>query len=295
MNSDELEEKMHNFIAGHTDILVVSSIIENGVDIPKANTLIVVGAENFGLASLYQLRGRVGRSERQAFSLFLTQDDPINPVAKRRMEALAEADQLGAGLTLAMRDLEIRGAGNILGHSQSGDIQGVGYELYTRMLKKTIQSMQLDPSAKEQPWEGDCTVELPVSALIPEAYIQNTALKMEFYQQLYQAGNEAELKRLTHEMIDRFGPPPQEVIQLIQIVKLRQIAQRVGLSRIYLKDGLINLVFHALTNGQKNSLLQKMPQWQLEKHQLHRKFKELGARWFGEIEAVLLELVNLPK
>ena len=232
MGATELEEKMSAFYEGKYDILVSTSIIESGLDIPTANTLIVHRADMFGLAALYQLRGRVGRSKTRAFALFtVPANRPVTPQADKRLKVLASLESLGAGFQLASHDLDIRGAGNLLGDEQSGHIREVGYELYQQMLQDAIEALKSGAEAPtEEAWSPTITTGAPVT--IPEAYVPDLQLRMQLYRRLSSLKSEEEIESFAGEMIDRFGPLPQEVEQLMKLVSIKMLCIRAHVEKI---------------------------------------------------------------
>ena len=232
MAATELEEKMSAFYEGKYDILVSTSIIESGLDIPTANTLIVHRADMFGLAALYQLRGRVGRSKTRAFALFtVPANRPVTPQADKRLKVLASLESLGAGFQLASHDLDIRGAGNLLGDEQSGHIREVGYELYQQMLQDAIEALKAGAEAPtEEAWSPTITTGAPVT--IPEAYVADLQLRMQLYRRLSSLKSEEEIESFAGEMIDRFGPLPPEVEQLMKLVSVKMLCLRAHVEKL---------------------------------------------------------------
>ena len=229
MSSSELDEVFHAFKSGRADILVATTIVENGIDIPRANTILIDRADHFGLADLYQLRGRVGRWNRRAYAYFLVKNlRTLSELSRKRLEALAESSGYGGGMKLAMRDLEIRGAGDILGYEQSGHVSTIGFHLYCKMLKRTIQSLQ----GKIPPVIADTKLEIPIDARLPDDYVNEVSLRMELYQRFGEAISLAELDALAEEMRDRFGPPPPPALWLIHFSRLRVFAALHGFTLI---------------------------------------------------------------
>lgn len=221
MSSEELDQVFHAFKSGRADILVATTIVENGIDIPNANTILIDRADRFGLADLYQLRGRVGRWNRRAYAYFLVPSLRSLPeVSRKRLNALAEASGYGGGMKVAMRDLEIRGAGDILGLEQSGHVSSVGFHLYCKMLKRTIKTMQ----GKAPQFLLDVKIEIPVDARLPEEYVNDVSLRMEFYQRFGEAFSLQEVDEVWNELIDRFGPPPEPAEWLYQLSRLKVFA-----------------------------------------------------------------------
>jgi len=218
MNEHLLEERMTTFVEGGADVLVSTTIIESGLDIPRANTLFVNRADQFGLADLHQLRGRVGRYRHRAYAYFLIPGDiPIRPKAVHRLKAIEEFDELGAGFKIAMRDLEIRGAGNILGTEQSGHIATVGYDLYCRLLERTIKELRGEPVAER----AEVDVDIDLNPYLPADYVPDDRQRMEIYRKLARAETHDELASVADEMRDRFGGHPEPVVKLLARHELR--------------------------------------------------------------------------
>ncbi len=239
MAEDQLEQVMLAFSSGEYQVLVCTTIIENGLDIPNANTIIINNAANFGLAQLYQLRGRVGRGSHQAYAYLLyNKDTKLTPIAEKRLRAIYEATELGAGFRIAMKDLEIRGAGNLLGPEQSGFMNAVGFDLYSRLLAEAIQELQGKKADAAVPV---VTVDLPVDAYIPDEYINDRALKMNFYQRLANLTTSEQVKAMQSELQDRFGPPLPPVENLLKLIALKVEAGEMGFEAIGLKDGMVVL------------------------------------------------------
>ncbi|HEX8733276.1 MAG TPA: TRCF domain-containing protein, partial [Ktedonobacterales bacterium] len=237
MREDQLEQVMLDFSAGEANVLVSTTIIENGLDIPNANTIIVNNAAYFGLAQLYQLRGRVGRSGRQAYAYFLyNKDTKLTPIQEKRLRAIFEATELGAGFRIALKDLEIRGAGNLLGPEQSGFMNAVGFDLYTKLLAEAIA--ELEGKRPEQAAAPVAvTLELPITAYIPDDYVNDRALKMNFYQRMANLERPEQAEALALELADRFGAPPAPVARLLDVTHLRTEAAALGFEGISARDG----------------------------------------------------------
>ena len=232
MSATDLEQVMSDFYDGKFDVLLSTTIVESGLDIPSANTLIIHRADMFGLGQLYQLRGRVGRSKTRAYALFtLPVNRKITPNAERRLKVLQSLDTLGAGFQLASHDLDIRGAGNLLGDEQSGHIKEVGYELYQQMLEEAIAALKsgLD-LPEEEAWSPTIAIGTPV--LIPESYIADLDIRMGLYRRLSQVENEGEIEGFAAEMIDRFGPLPPEIGQLMKIVAIKLLCRRAHVEKV---------------------------------------------------------------
>jgi transcription-repair coupling factor (superfamily II helicase) len=226
MGEGELEEVMVKFIAHEADILVCTTIIESGLDIPNANTIIINNADRFGLSELHQLRGRVGRWKHRAYCyLLLPADRPVTPIASKRLKAIEEYSHLGAGFKIAMRDLEIRGAGNILGPEQSGHIATVGYEMYCQLLEEAVR--QLKNEAK--PSRPDAHVDIGISAFIPKTYIAGDRQRMDIYRRLTRCSDLQMLGELKQDMEDAFGEAPRQVLVLFALTELRLLAGLFGI------------------------------------------------------------------
>jgi transcription-repair coupling factor (superfamily II helicase) len=246
----ELEKRMLDFVERRTNVLVSTTIIENGIDIPLVNTLIVHRADHFGLAQLYQLRGRVGRSSRQAFAYFLVPpSSDLTAPAERRLEALKEFSELGSGFRLAMKDLEIRGAGNVFGARQHGTLEAVGFDYYIQLLEQTIR--ELKGEAVE---EIKSEIRLKVDIQIPEAYLPQMNLRLNLYKRLSSAESLDEVQGIEDEIRDRFGPPPPTLRSLCQVGRIKFLAQKLKIQAVDRVDGRLVLKFLPATTVQ----LQKM-------------------------------------
>jgi len=222
MDGDDLEEVMERFLSGDLNVLVSTTIVENGLDIPTANTILIHEADRFGLAELHQLRGRVGRSEIQAYAyLLLPEKRVITPEGLRRLRALEEYDELGAGFQIALKDLEIRGAGNALGVEQSGQIAEIGYDLYCKLLESTVKQLKGEKVPEE---ELEVNLQLAGASYIPETYIEDQKAVLEFYRRLKAAKDDRELEALRGEAEDRFGPLPEPAVRLFAEAPLRRLA-----------------------------------------------------------------------
>ena len=232
MSPGELEDKMSAFYDGKFDILLSTTIVESGLDIPTANTLIVWRADMFGLAQLYQLRGRVGRSKTRAFALFTTPANrTITPQAQKRLEVLQSLDTLGAGFQLASHDLDIRGAGNLLGDEQSGHIKEVGYELYQQILGDAITLLKAGiEEPQEEVWSPTIAIGAPVT--IPESYVADLTLRLQLYRRLSTLETDQDIDSFAAEMIDRFGPVPPEVEQLFEVVAIKALCRRSHVEKV---------------------------------------------------------------
>jgi transcription-repair coupling factor (superfamily II helicase) len=232
MAAGQLEDVMTAFYEGRYDVLLSTTIIESGLDIPSANTLIVHRADMFGLSQLYQLRGRVGRSKTRAYALFTVPENRTLTVqAERRLKVLQSLDTLGAGFQLASHDLDIRGAGNLLGEEQSGHIKEVGYELYQQMLEEAVAQLKAGiEEPTEDQWSPSIAVGAPV--MIPEGYIADLQLRLGLYRRLSTLETDAEIDAFRAELIDRFGPVPSEVDQLLKIMAIKVLCRRANVEKV---------------------------------------------------------------
>ncbi len=236
MAEDQLERVMLDFSSGEYDVLISTTIIENGLDIPNANTIIVNNSAYFGLSQLYQLRGRVGRGTHQAYSYFLyNKDAKLTPIQEKRLRAIFEATELGAGFRIAMKDLEIRGAGNLLGAEQSGFMNSVGFDLYCKLLAEAVQEMQ-GPGKQVEANAPTASIDLPLDAYLPDEYVGDRTLKVNFYQRLANLHRPEQVEAMTSEISDRFGAPPPPVQNLLTMVRLKVEAAALGFEAISLKD-----------------------------------------------------------
>jgi transcription-repair coupling factor (superfamily II helicase) len=223
---------MSAYYDGKYDVLLSTTIIESGLDIPTANTLIVQRADRFGLAQLYQLRGRVGRSKTRAYALFtLPENRKITTQAERRLKVIQSLDSLGAGFQLASHDLDIRGAGNLLGEEQSGHIKEVGFELYQQMLEEAVMSLKAGIAAPvADRWSPQITIGTPV--MIPEDYVADLSVRLALYRRLAEIEEEREIDAFAAELVDRFGKLPREVEHLLQIVGIKALCRRANVEKV---------------------------------------------------------------
>ncbi len=231
MGEKTLEDVMIDFINGKYNVLIATTIIESGIDIPNVNTILIIEADHFGLSQLYQLRGRVGRSNRMAYAYLLYQKDKVlTEIAEKRLRSIKEFTEFGSGFRIAMRDLEIRGAGNLLGMEQSGHMMQIGYELYCKLVEDAIRELGGDAS---QPEEIETSIELEVPAFIPDSYINDELLKLQMYKKIAFLRDGEEKLEVVDELLDRFGDIPQETSNLIDIALIKAYAGRLGISRIH--------------------------------------------------------------
>jgi transcription-repair coupling factor (superfamily II helicase) len=240
----DLEETMIRFVAGEIDVLVCTTIIESGLDIPTANTLIVERSGRFGLAQLYQLRGRVGRAAERAYAyLFHDRVSRLTPEGRQRLETIREASGLGDGYTIAMRDLEIRGAGDILGTRQSGHISDVGFHLYTRLLARAVEELKARREGKPPPPEPltNIRIDLPIPVRLPEDYLPDTWLRLKMYRRLAELDSMSEIDEMEKELGDRFGPLPRVAQNLMYQLRLKALARDAGVGVITVENGRLAL------------------------------------------------------
>jgi len=234
MAAGELDDRMNAFYDGKFDVLLATTIVESGLDIPTANTMVVHRADMFGLAQLYQIRGRVGRSKARAYCYLTTKPRlPLTPQATKRLRLLGSLDNLGAGFSLASQDLDLRGAGNLLGEEQSGHIKEVGYELYQAMLEETIarlKSGELTETLDDGEWSPQINLGVPV--MIPESYIQDLDVRLGLYRRLSSLTTKVELEGFAAELIDRFGALPKEVNTLLLVVRIKAMCKRAEIAKM---------------------------------------------------------------
>ncbi|MGQ9557838.1 MAG: transcription-repair coupling factor [Desulfurispora sp.] len=240
MREDSLEEIIMDFLAGEYDVLLCTTIIESGLDMPNVNTLIVKDADKMGLAQLYQLRGRVGRSNRLAYAYFTYRREKVlSEQAEKRLAAIREFTEFGSGFKIAMRDLEIRGAGNILGAEQHGHIAAVGFDLYCRLLEEAVREAR----GQTGPAPVETSIELPVEGYIPDEYIPDTNQKIEIYRRLAAAAAPEEVEDIREELWDRFGDPPESVLSLLRVARLKAMAMQLRVRQVGLQAGHFSLHF----------------------------------------------------
>ena len=262
MPSEQLEKLIMDFIYGEFDVLVATTIIENGIDIPNANTIIINNAHYYGLSDLHQLRGRVGRSNRKAYCYLLTPpEELLTPDARRRLRAIEEFSDLGSGFNIAMQDLDIRGAGNLLGAEQSGFIADIGFETYQKIMQQAIAELRAEgldvaglseseaETVKRDTYIDDSTIEIDMLAELSDDYVRQPAEKLRLYRELDSIRREEDLLAFRDRLLDRFGPLPEAAVELLNVVRLRWEAVRLGMERVKVKNGLMIVQFV----GEQNS------------------------------------------
>lgn len=293
LGSGDLEERVMSFKDHKFDVLVSSTIIENGIDLANANTLIVNNAERFGLAQLYQLRGRVGRSKTQAYAYFLYHGQRLKLDAKKRLRAIVEASDLGSGFQIAMKDLEIRGAGDILGANQHGVINVVGVTHFMRMLNKAVEDLKAGrvSGSGEREEEASVSIELPIPAYIPDQYIVNSKDKINVYQRLAAVDVLSYLDEVRDDLIQEYGKMPREVSNLLRIIEIKVLAKKAGVTNIRAetmygtKDKEIVLTMGPkVTPAHIISLLEYNSLWIVGGTKLRIKIGDLGMQWFEELK-----------
>jgi len=286
MAEDQLERVMMDFSSGEYDVLVSTTIIENGLDIPNANTIIVNNAALFGLAQLYQLRGRVGRATHQAYAYFLyNKDTKLTPVQEKRLRAIFEATELGAGFRIAMKDLEIRGAGNLLGAEQSGFMNSVGFDLYCKLLAEAVEELQGKRAEVGLP---GVIVDLPLDAYLPDEYIGDRTLKVKFYQRLANLQLPEQIEAMEAEMNDRFGTPPLPAKNLLAMVHLKVEAAKLGFEAITAKDHEFVLTVRRTIVPNRIVLYRRFRnEARVQQGVIHIPRRLLGANWMEQLRELL--------
>ena len=286
MAEDQLERVMMAFSGGEYDVLVATTIIENGLDISNANTIIVNNAAHFGLAQLYQLRGRVGRATQQAYAYFLyNKDTKLTPIQEKRLRAIFEATELGAGFRIAMKDLEIRGAGNLLGAEQSGFMNSVGFDLYCKLLAEAVEELQGKQAEMATPM---ASVDLPLDSYLPDEYIGDRTLKVNFYQRLANLNTPEQVEAMKAELNDRFGAPPLPAQNLLNTVRLKVDAALLGYEAIALKDNELVLTVRRTIVPNRIALYRRFKNDAKVQQGVIRIPRRLfGANWFEQLQDLL--------
>lgn len=241
MTSDELDDIFRRFKMGGFHVLVATTIIENGIDIPNVNTIIIDRADMYGISQLYQLRGRVGRSDRKAYAYMLYPGNrSLSEIAMKRLQVISDFTELGSGFKIAMKDMEIRGAGNLLGRDQSGSVYSVGFDMYMRLLNEAVNHLVAQEDYKSQ---TETLLELEYTGFIPETYVQNPQTKMEIYKKIAAVETRGELDGVVVELLDRFGPIPDEVSSLLSLAEIRILCKKLNISSIKERQGLVSVEF----------------------------------------------------
>jgi transcription-repair coupling factor (superfamily II helicase) len=248
----ELEKVMLQFMRHEFDVFVSTTIVENGLDIPLANTMIIEKAEHYGLSELYQLRGRVGRSNRRAYCYLLVEPDTeLTEVARKRLAALKEFSDLGAGFKIAALDLELRGAGNLLGGEQHGHINAIGFDMYIRMLEETVRELRGEEVAPEI----HSALNLGLDLRIPASYITDENQRMRAYKRIAQAANEEERTKVEQELADRYGPVPDDIRHLLKYSRIKTAAEKIGIEAVDRRSTVLNVKFHDQTRVDAQKLM----------------------------------------
>lgn len=290
MEPKVLEKKIMDYMAGDYDIMIATTIIENGIDIPNTNTIIINQAQNFGLSDLHQLRGRVGRSNKKAYCYLIVPPlISLSDDARRRVKAIEAFSDLGSGFNIAMQDLDIRGMGNMLGAQQSGYIADMGFETYQRILQEAFEEIKAEsgvPVGGEtslgEEFVSDCQIDTDLSLLIPDSYVNVQAEKIRLYKELDSISDEQELKRFTDDLNDRFGTMPEEVRQLTYVVKLRNMAKKLGFEKIVLKNERLLAYFVSNPNSAfyKSDMFQHIMQYIQTKSQDRYRLKQADSKFY---------------
>ena len=304
MESKELENKMLDFIRGDYDMMLCTTLIENGLDIPNANTILINQAQNFGLSDLHQLRGRVGRSNKKAFCYLIVPPlISISDDARRRLKAIEEFSDLGSGFNIAMQDLDIRGAGNLLGAEQSGFIMDMGFETYQKILAEAMEELGVEagiiPKNDKGKFVTDCTIETDQPAMIPDDYIDVTAEKIRIYRTIDAMSSDKEIDRFASQLADRFGEFPAEIGNLFEVVKIRNLGATLGFEKIIVKNGLLIAFFIAnqmspyYKSKTFETILQRtagMPRYELKQAESKLKIVVRGVPSLKDAHAILSKL-----
>ena len=252
MPEAELEKVMLQFMRHEFDVFVSTTIVENGLDIPLANTMIIEKAERYGLSELYQLRGRVGRSNRRAYCYLLVEPDTeLTEIARKRLAALKEFSDLGAGFKIAALDLELRGAGNLLGGEQHGHINAIGFDMYIRMLEETVRELRGEEVAPEI----HSSLNLGLDLRIPATYIADENQRLRAYKRIAQAADAGEREKVEQELADRYGPVPDDVRQLLKYSGIKTAAEKIGIEAIDRRRSILNVKFHDQTRVDAQKLM----------------------------------------
>ena len=315
MPPEQLEKSIVDFAAHDYDVLLSTTIIESGIDMPRVNTIIVNNAQNFGLSELHQLRGRVGRSSRKAFCyLMVPAGNPLTPVARRRLQAIESFSDLGSGIHIAMQDLDIRGAGNLLGAEQSGFIADLGYETYQKILKEAVIELRTEEFADidkasndivdSEDFVTECTIESDLELLLPPTYVPQAAERIALYQELDSIERDDQVKAFAARLEDRFGHIPPETAELLLVPTLRRLARRLGIEKVNLKGGVMYIYFVGESNkayymspmfGRLLTYLTQNPRRvKIRENASRQSFAIANVRTVAEAVAILREVLTLP-
>ena len=313
---EQLEKSIIDFANHDYDVLLATTIVESGIDMPNVNTIIVNNAQNFGLSELHQLRGRVGRSSRKAFCyLMVPPGNPLSPVARRRLQAIESFSDLGSGIHIAMQDLDIRGAGNLLGAEQSGFIADLGYETYQKILKEAVTELRTqefadskdiaaDSADGDQEYVADCVIESDLELLLPATYVPQESERISLYRELDSIDRERDLEEFRKNLIDRFGEIPAETEELMRVPRLRRLARQLGIEKVTLKQGVMYLYFVDDSNkayyqspmfGRLVTYLQQNPKRvQIRERNGRRSFAVQSVKSVEQAVGILKEVTSLP-
>ena len=254
MTGSEIEDIMQDFIDGKTNVLVCTTILESGIDIPNANTIIVENADRFGLAQLYQIRGRVGRSDKQAYAyITYKRDKMLSEDATQRLKAIKEFTEFGSGFKIATRDLQIRGAGSIFGEMQHGHIEQIGYDMYNKLLNEVVKEMKGEKGEEEE----EISIDLNISSYIPEEYIEDSSQKIEIYQDIAGAKTEEDIQNVIDEIIDRYGEMPKEVYNLLEIARIKNLCRKDKVNKMQQKQNDVVIFFKTLSDENLRDIILK--------------------------------------
>ncbi|MBL4654688.1 MAG: transcription-repair coupling factor, partial [Bacteroidia bacterium] len=305
MDNKQLEKVMLDFIGGEYGVLLCTTIVESGLDIPNANTMIINNAQNFGLSDLYQLRGRVGRSNRKAFCYLMAPPlSTITQEARKRLSAIEEFTDLGSGFNVALRDMDIRGAGNLLGAEQSGYISEMGFNMYHKILDEAIKELKEDEfkdlfeNQKPKEFVNDCQIDTDLSILIPDAYVENISERLNSYNEINAQKDEEGLKQIKSRIEDRFGKSPIEVEELFDTVRLRWLATKLGFERIVIKNQVMNCYFVKNNDDYYNSDVFSSILQYVQTHPSGCEMKETAKSLIlriNEIDAISIAIEKLSK
>ena len=298
MDEEKLERVMADFIQGKSDILVTTTIIESGLDMPNVNTLIVNGADKLGLTQLYQLRGRIGRGANTAYAYFLFDSGKdLTDQARERLKTIAQATELGAGFAIAMKDLEIRGAGNLLGAEQSGHIATVGFNYYCQLLSDAVEGLRAKREGRETRVKADTSgvsIDLRIPAFIPEDYVENTRTRFNIYRRLTDVAGVQQIKDLGEELRDRFGKIPEEVSNLLYVVELKLVAIRAGVESIFRDEDEIIISFRGPVGiSRRSPIIEKKIDVKVGNRQVRIDIDALGDAWKDLLKELLDEIADI--